>query len=599
MKKKLWVCLPVAALLAFGAAALAEEGVRVAGSKLPYILGGIGAIAVGLLLTIGMASGQDGRTVVVTPTGLPIPAPLFPLLIGVVIGIGLFTATPKDSYTLGGIRYKLGKEEAAAVGFAKDAEVPEVLTLPAEVEGVPLTSVSGFGGTDIRELVLPRSLKNIHAKAFKDCASLTTVRVGDGNLPEKASLSVGDEAFSGCAALEDLSLPRSTGSVGNRAFMGCACLTRASFPGAWSVGDRAFSGCEALGEATLSANIRKIGLEAFVGCGALKSVRLEGVDERNTDDSRLVVGDRAFENCAALEVMEFPVDDHMKSVGERAFAGCAKLVCDVPSAHLEKYCFEGCASLRTVSLNDEYFVRNDRYTVPEGAFKDCSGLLVVNLSAIDSIGASAFEGCASLKQVSAIGVKSIKKRAFANCPALEVMGVSWQGEGSLKKPAKNAFEGSEKVVLYDAGSAKVSKVAEAAGLKSGSGWFHCQLLEDDTLLLDGWLTGEEDRTGVFTVPGEWCGLPVSAVDLDTMWLSDEYEPKHEEIVVEEGIRTLGEDCFKNWRHTLRRIRLPDSLETIESYRDSIVSDSDDMTVYTSNPVAIEYAERRHWTVLTP
>lgn len=613
--KKLFACLPVAALLPT-AGALAEEGVRVAGSKLPYIIGGVAAIAIGVVFAVVMVASKEGRAVIITPTGLPIPMPLIPVLIGVAIGLKLINTTPQDSYTLNGLRYKLDKEAAYVVGFAEDAEIPEVLELPGEVEGLPLTSVGGFEGTDLRQAVLPLSVTRIDSKAFKDCAKLETVRIEGDRVPDSENrlyLSVGNDAFAGCGALKNLSLLKAR-EVGNRAFMGCASLARAELPGAYAgVGAQAFSGCTALESVTLSGDIQKIGAEAFAGCGALKSLRLEGgetaqkrepggsISERR-DEDKLVVGARAFENCAALVSVDFPAGDNTKSIGERAFAGCAALDIEVPAAHLEKYCFEGCASLRSVATNHVWAIETDRRTVPEGAFKDCTGLVVADLRGIRTVGAGAFENCPSLRQVTATWVEKVGQRAFARCPALEVFGVAGVESATLKKLATDAFEGSENAVLYDGGDAKLRSLAEAAGVKTDGGWwFECELLPDGTLRLFDWPHGGGEVTGAFTVPGEWAGLPVSAVGLYNSYshMGHEFPLRHEEIIVEEGVRTLEEDCFGNWEATLRRITLPDSLEAIDDYRKAIVSDSDDMTVCTANPVAIEYAERMHWTVVEP
>ena len=577
--KKWEISLSVAALTLLAAAgALAEEGVRVTGSKLPYLLGGIGAIALGLLITIGMVAGKETREVIVLPNGLPIPIALFPVLIGVVAGIALFNTTPKDAYTLGGMRYRLGKDSAAVVGLAKGEEAPEVLIVPAEVEGLPVVSVGGFAGTAVREAVLPCSLRNISSKAFKDCASLETVRFEGGEAPDEDKpwlwMAVGDEAFSGCGALKNLSLSNA-GSIGDRAFMNCASLERAELPGVYAgVGSQAFSGCGALRSVTLSADIRKIGAKAFEGCEALESVRLEGGEDApgrdvnpmtnsRRDEEKLVIEARAFENCAALKSVDFPPGDNTKSIGERAFAGCASLDIEIPAAHLEKYCFEGCASLRSVATNSVWAVMNDRRTVPEGAFRGCSALVVADLKGIDTIGPSAFEGCTALRQVTATWAKKVGKRAFADCPALEIAGF---GEETLKSLSRDAFEGSGSAVLCDGGDAKVRKLGEAAGVKAEGGlWFACEYLPDGSLRLTDCYIGDADVTGTFTVPGEWIGLPVSAVGLyrEYRYTGHEFPLIHEEIIVEEGVKTLEEDCFRNWKDTLRRVYLPDSLQTIE------------------------------------
>ena len=587
MKKTFTISTIFILLLAAGA--LAEEGVRVAGSKLPYIIVGVAAIAIGVLITVAMVASKEGRALVITPTGLPIPMPLFPVLIGVAIGLTLINTTPQDSYTLDGVRYKLDKESAYAIGFVKDAEVPEALVVPGEVEGLPVESVGGFeDSAELREVILPLSVSSIGDKAFKDCANLETVRIEGDAVPDDENrlwLTIGDEAFSGCASLTNVNLPG--------VYVG--------------VGKQAFSGCTALETVTLSGDIREIGVEAFAGCEALKALRLQGGDAdphkdyqmypSRADDNKLVVGERAFQDCGALVTVEFPAGDTTKSIGERAFAGCAALDIEVPAAHLEKYCFEGCASLRFVATNHGWAIDNDRREVPEGAFKDCSGLLVVDLNGISTVGDGAFEGCTSLKQVTATWTEKVGKRAFAGCPALQVVGF---GEGTLKSLSVDAFEGCGDAVVCDDGDAKVRRLAEAAGVKGDGGlWFECDYLPDGSLRLRNWHIADGDTTGTFIVPGKWVGLPVSAVSLhrNYSYTGNEFPLRHEEIVVEEGIKTLEEDCFLNWKGTLRRIYLPDRLQTIE--RNAIRSDSDDMTVYTTSAAAIQYANRRGLAVSDP
>ena len=612
MIKKAFAILMNSALLC-AAGALAEGGVRTAGSKLPYIIGGVAAIAIGVLITVLMVVSKEGRSLIVTPTGLPIPAPLFPIIIGVAIGLTLINTTPKDAYILDGVRYTLDKDAAYARGPAEDAEVPEVLKLPASVEALPLRGVGGFeGSAGLREVVLPLSVTNIGASAFKDCGRLVTVRFEGGTAPDDDKrwlwLSVGDSAFSGCGALKNLSLPN-TRSVGYRAFMDCTSLTRVNLPGVYAgVGKQAFSGCEALESVTLSTDIQKIGEEAFTGCGALKSLCLEGGKEApnwdttkttisRSDEEKLVIEARAFQNCAALVSVDFPTGDNTKTIGERAFSGCAALDVVIPSAHLEKYCFENCISLRSVATNQGWAIMNDRREVPEGAFKGCAGLLIADLRGITTVGVSAFENCASLKQVTATWVEKVDKRAFAGCPALEVAGF---GEGTLKTLSSDAFEGSGNVVICDDGDVKVRKLAETAGVKGDGGlWFDCDYLPDGSLRLTNWHMGDGDVTGTFTVPGEWVGLPVSAVSLYRNYRNtgSEFPLRHEEIVVGDGIETLEEECFENWRATLKRIHLPDSIQNIE--RNAIRSDSDDMTVYTTSAAAVQYAERWHWIVAEP
>ena len=152
MKKIVWPLLLAAVLFAAGttgALAETEEAVRTTGAKWPYIVGGIAAIVIGICLSIGMAGTHSRNEVLVTPTFIPIPMPLIPAVLGIVIGIAAFIQTPADLYVLGGVQYRLYEKSATAVGLVKDAEPPETLTLPDEVDGLPLTDIrqNAFSGT--------------------------------------------------------------------------------------------------------------------------------------------------------------------------------------------------------------------------------------------------------------------------------------------------------------------------------------------------------------------------------------------------------------------------------------------------------------------
>ena len=251
------------------------EGVRTPGSRLPYILGGVGVIALGLFVFIGMLSGHQRREVVVTPVGLPIPMPLIPLALGIVAGVVLFQTTPQAGYVLGGVRYRLSGDSAAAVGFAKDAEAPVVLELPAEVDGLPLTSVGGFGGSDIRVLELPGSVVTIARGAFRDCASLEMVwRSGN----REDGIRVEREAFRGCAALQSLAGLEPITLLQDDAFRDCAALETVTITGgsrnSVDIGKEAFRGCAALREAILPC-VEKVGERAFADCPSLERLETE------------------------------------------------------------------------------------------------------------------------------------------------------------------------------------------------------------------------------------------------------------------------------------------------------------------------------------
>lgn len=113
--------------------------------------------------------------------------------------------------------------------------------------GLTALADDAFNGcAQLTALRLPKSLKQVGARAFKDCARLTQV---DFFASMKA---IGAEAFSGCKALTGIVLPEELPAIGAATFKDCAALTEIALPvSVESLGDQAFSGCKALTDFTV------------------------------------------------------------------------------------------------------------------------------------------------------------------------------------------------------------------------------------------------------------------------------------------------------------------------------------------------------------
>lgn len=93
-------------------------------------------------------------------------------------------------------------------------------------------------GSTLREIYFEAPLSDIAERAFEE-APVESIRLSEGRLG--AGLSIGDGAFRN-SALEEISLPDSLVSVGSEAFLGCASLMEMSFPvGIEDIGSRAFA----------------------------------------------------------------------------------------------------------------------------------------------------------------------------------------------------------------------------------------------------------------------------------------------------------------------------------------------------------------------
>ena len=289
--------------------------------------------------------------------------------------------------------------------------------------------------------------------------------------------TIGEEAFSGCDYLTDITLGENVKTLGDKAFYTCDALERVEIPSTVTdIGEKTFYSCPALKEAIIRAGTVKAG--TFYNCRALttlvisdnatldasftvgntyaketlETVKIErgeiGISAFNScpnlttvelGNSVTSVGDNAFSKCTALTSVN--IGDGVTSIGKNAFNGCTALTnANIGSGAIGESAFNGCTSLANVTLGNgvtqigkNAFIRCAQIpsitigsgvtSIGSGAFNGCTRLTEAVIQS-GTIGEGAFNGCTSLANVTlGDGVDEICKNAFLKCSALTSMNI--------------------------------------------------------------------------------------------------------------------------------------------------------------------------------
>lgn len=344
---------------------------------------------------------------------------------------GLTADADPAMYTSGDFQYHVLADQSAWIVYCT-AHAATELTIPAELDGHPVTAMSPTALRDCTELTdvhIPAGLTELGGVHFTGITSLTAIHVAEDNpvlasmdgllvdkttmtllyCPESAHLgeayavpdgirTIGGGAFR-WSNLLSIDLPDSVKTIEPLGFFWSPGLVSVTIPDSvTSIGDAAFYFCKSLTSIRIPRGVTVIEDHVFCDCGGLTSVELPG--------TITTIGNSAFRSCVSLTELDVP--DSVTSIGEYAFASVRMTTFDIPDSieTIEPFTFQGCRALT------EIFIPSSVRSIGDYAFYACEALESVTIqpAGIELPGFLSFLTASSSEKTTSIG-----EYAFGEC----------------------------------------------------------------------------------------------------------------------------------------------------------------------------------------
>lgn len=207
------------------------------------------------------------------------------------------------------------------------------------------------------ELVFENTLKSIGGNAFYGCRSLKSI-----DLSAFDDVTLSEEVFSGCYALNKVVLPKNVTTIPGRAFSNTD-IARVEIPATATIGWGAFSECHNLKEVVFENGFNGLGENAFLDCTGLTTISFP--------ESVTKINNETFSGCSALQSIELP--NTLTSLGYGSFyrSGLNSITIPASIKRIPENCF---AESEIVYADIEGATQ-----IAQNAFANCPNLLVLNL----------------------------------------------------------------------------------------------------------------------------------------------------------------------------------------------------------------------------
>ncbi len=240
------------------------------------------------------------------------------------------------------------------------------VTIPSTLDGktvISLGSEAFKSATEITDITMPSTVKEIGVGAFSGCTSLSKVDLGNVE-------RIGAQSFKNCTELTSIKLPKTLNKDASGApFAGCTNLKNIVLEEGMTVVPNYVCANTSITEMTIPSTVKEIGVGAFSGCTSLSKVDLGNVER---------IGAQSFKNCTELTSIKLPKTLNKDASGA-PFAGCTNLKNIVLEEGMTVVPNYVCANTSIAEIT----IPNTVKEIGLWAFKDCS--LLKKITILDNV----------------------------------------------------------------------------------------------------------------------------------------------------------------------------------------------------------------------